>query len=300
MKVKSVVDSRSTLVLGSGGFLGTYFAKAIPNASRYFRSEETDPTSQRSIENPEDIKDLIEIFQPKIVINCLALADLERCEKNPELAYWTNSEIPKLLAEFSIIHNYKLIHFSTDAIFLDSDLERHENVEVRPSSIYAKSKFQGEIEVLKMNSEHLVCRTNFFGFDEKQRNIFSFFASMLSSGRVVDGYSDSFFNPVYVEDLVRMTLELIDVNAYGLYHVSGNTKISKAEFGLKVAKAMNLNTDLVKNTLSSNDSRWNIRTKDLFLDNSKLKKLGISPTSLEQGILKAVEVWKLNLRSNKV
>ena len=255
---------------------------------------------QPTLQDSNDLRELINHFKPKLIINCLALADLELCEIDPKLAYWTNSDIPKFLADFSCEYNYKLIHFSTDAIFLDSDKDRDEKVELRPNSIYAKSKYSGELEVLKPQFNHLVCRTNFFGVDERRRNVFSFFASNLDFGNEVNGYSDSYFNPVYVEDLVRMTLALIDLNESGLYHVSGDTKLSKADFGIRIAKAMNLNENLIKTTLSSDDSRWKIRTKDLFLDNTKLRKLGICPISLEEGINRAVEVWNDDRRSNEI
>ena len=291
------MDNSSTLILGSTGFLGTYFSKALPSASSYARRNKTLLSLPASIDSPDDLIEVIDYYKPTLVINCLALADLELCEADQELAFWINSEIPHFLAIYSRIKDYKLIHFSTDAVFRDADKIRDENVKNHPTSIYAKSKLQGEIGVLSENSNHLVCRTNFFGVDTPGKNIFSFFASKLYSGSEVNGYSDSYFNPVYIEDLVAMTLELNTLNCSGLYHIAGDTRLSKAEFAQRVAKGMNLGVELVKVTNSSSDSRWKIRTKDLYLDNTKLREVGIRPKSLDAGISQAVKVWMADKRS---
>lgn len=291
------MDDSSTLILGSTGFLGSYFSKALPSASGYSRKNEFYSSLPSSIDSPDDLIEVIDYYNPTLVINCLALADLELCEAKAQLAFWTNSEIPHFLASYSRIKDYKLIHFSTDAVFRDADKTRDERVKNDPTSIYAKSKLQGEIGVLSQNSNHLVCRTNFFGVDTLEKNIFSFFASKLHSGSEVYGYSDSYFNPVYIEDLVAITLELNTLNLSGLYHISGDTRLSKAEFAQRVARGMNLSAELVKVTNSSSDSRWKIRTKDLYLDNTKLREAGISPKSLNAGISQAVKVWMAEKRS---
>jgi dTDP-4-dehydrorhamnose reductase len=293
------MDDSSTLVLGSRGFLGSYFSKALPGASVYSRKNKIHASLPSSIDSPDDLLAVIDFYNPTLVINCLALADLELCEANVELAFWMNSEIPHFLASYSRIKDYKLIHFSTDAVFRDSDETRDENVKNDPTSIYAKSKLQGEIGVLSQNSNHLVCRTNFFGVDTLGKNIFSFFASKFDSGCEVNGYSDSYFNPVYVEDLVAITLELNALNRSGLYHIAGDTKLSKAEFAQRVAREMNLGADLVKVVDSLSDSRWKIRTKDLYMDNTKLREAGISPKSLDAGISQAVKVWMAVKRSER-
>ena len=114
----------STLILGSRGFLGSYFSKALPNASGYSRKNKIHSNLPPSIDSPDDLMAVIDFYNPTLVINCLALADLELCEANVELAFWMNSEIPHLLGSYSRIKDYKLIHFSTDAVFRDSDEAR--------------------------------------------------------------------------------------------------------------------------------------------------------------------------------
>ena len=87
------------------------------------------------------------------------------------------------------------------------------------------------------------------------------------------------------------------MNRSGLYHIAGDTRLSKAEFAQRVAKEMNLGAELVKLIDSSSDSRWKIRTKDLYMDNTKLREEGISPKSLDAGISQAVKVWMADKRS---
>lgn len=287
----SKFNNESTLILGSNGFLGSYFKSALPAATSFARNLREQGVTVGSLDDNQDIRDLLDQVKPKTVINCLAIADLELCESEQELAYWVNTDIPGELSRISNKNKFKLMHFSTDAVFSDIDFERKENSNVTPKSVYAKSKRQGEIKALENNPNSLVGRTNFFGLDSKSKNIFAYFARNFENSMTVKGYRDSIFTPVYVEDLIRMSLEALNLDLNGLYHMTGDSRISKADFGRKIARYFDLPADFVTPIEARTDPRWKIRTLDLSLNNSKLREKGIIPSNLEIGIKKAMSIW---------
>src|SRR5512138_3967946 len=54
---------------------------------------------------------------PDWLVNCAALANLEACEENPNLARILNTEIPGELAEACIKRGIRFVHISTDSVF---------------------------------------------------------------------------------------------------------------------------------------------------------------------------------------
>ena len=64
---------------------------------------------------------------------------------------------------------------------------------------------------------------------------------------------------------------LINKNIYGIYNISSNNKISKYDFGLKLAKIFNLkNTNIIKHNF--NNCKFINRPKNMSLENKKILK----------------------------
>ena len=63
-------------------------------------------------------------------------------------AFRLNSHLPGIIANACNFTNTKLIHISTDHLFDDQNNLYSEEDEVRLLNIYAKSKYEGELEVL--------------------------------------------------------------------------------------------------------------------------------------------------------
>lgn len=107
------------LILGASGFLGRYFQES-ENGINVSHSRENNSGKYdiyKTIENAKDVKDILLETKPNVVINNIALADIEECQNNKETASWLNVELPGLLAKECQPKHIKLIHISTDAVF---------------------------------------------------------------------------------------------------------------------------------------------------------------------------------------
>ena len=91
------------------------------------------------------------------LVNCAALADVERCELDRREAKLVNAEAPGVLARACAERGARFVHFSTDYV-LDGAEEglKNEEAPVRPLNHYARTKRRGEELVLTENPDALV------------------------------------------------------------------------------------------------------------------------------------------------
>ena len=276
-------------MLGGGGFLGSYISNSTSSDSVIHLSSRATVTSgckpyifDISQKNLEDLKEYILKQDFECVINCVANANIEDCEKRPDNAQFLNSDLPKFLAETTNISSSRFVHFSTDAVFDGIASFKKESDLAKPQTIYGKSKLHGEDLVMQANPKSLIARVNFFGLSHRKVSLFNYFYHGLSTGKQLNGYSNVFFTPLYVEDTVAIIQRLIQLDQTGIMHVAGRERISKLEFGRLIAKSWGLDAELI----SSIEYKSEIdRALDLSLDTSKLSRLGIEIPSIEQSLV---------------
>ena len=222
----------------------------------------------------KDLEDVIEKYEIDLIMNFSGYTNVESCEINHDLAYYLNGYLPGELAKVSSKLKSKLVHISTDHIF-DGKHERYtEESLTNPINIYAKSKLLGETEVLKNNKEALVIRTNFFGNGPSYRPSFSdIIISYLSIKKPVELFNNIYYSPIHVFELANCILELIKIDANGIFNICSNERITKYDFGLMLADYMNKSKDLVKPIKVESKKDLIIRPKDMSLSNNKFETL---------------------------
>ena len=218
--------------------------------------------------------------RPDWVINCAALANLEECEKHPGQARILNTDLPRDLANACARQGIKFIHLSTDAVFDGTgEAVYTEEDEPNPQSIYAQTKLDGERAVQEANSQAIIARVNFFGWSlGGRRSLAEFFVNNLSEGNNVNGFTDVIFCPMWVTDLSRTLIDMLEKNLSGLYHVVGSQAISKYQFGLEVARRFGLSESLISPQSVERSGLTAKRSHNLWLSIHKLS------TDLGRGI----------------
>jgi dTDP-4-dehydrorhamnose reductase len=200
------------------------------------------------------------------------MTNVDACQANEKLAFFSNVVLPEKLAVASFALGLKFVHISSDHIFSGKGSMWLENDLPNPINAYARSKLFGEKAVLEAYSSSLVIRTNFFGWGPPYRPSFSdVVINALRSGKKLHLFQDVFFTPLLTEILIEDVHELIELGAVGVYHVSGDDRLSKLDFGLRLAQIFDLDQHLI--TPSSLSARRDLapRPLDLSLDNSKLR-----------------------------
>ena len=219
-----------------------------------------------------EIDSMIGSMRPDWLINCAALADLEKCEEDPVQARQLNVDLPGELAAACAKRNISFIHISTDAVF-DGTREGAytEEDEPSPPGIYSQTKLDGERLVQESNPGAIIARVNFYGWSlGGRRSLGEFFVNNLSEGKNVNGFTDVIFCPMLVNDTARLLLEMLQKKLRGLYHLVGAQPMSKYRFGVEVARRFALDATLISPQSVESSSLTAKRSHNLWLSTHKL------------------------------
>ena len=217
------------------------------------------------------IKMVLDSYEIDIVINCIGLTNIEACEKNPFEAYKLNSHLPGIIANACNSTNTKLIHISTDHLFDDHNILHSEEDEVRLINVYAKSKYEGELEVLNNCDSSIICRTNFFGYGPAHKNSFSqWIEESAKNNKEIVLFTDVFFTPVSGKNLAFYAHKLLEKNFSGIFNISTDKTISKFDFGKLICKKLNIPSSSILQGSIDDKSNLVRRPKGMGLSNAKL------------------------------
>ena len=271
-------------VIGSG-FLGSYVIKEFNLTEELAIGTQFASNKENKIivdiRKPDSITECIRNAKPDVIINCAANVDVDFLEKNKKFAFAINAEGAKNVAMIAQRHKIKLIHISTDSVFDGKQGWYSENDTPYPCNIYAKSKLRGEEFVKEFSENYVIIRTNFYGYDKKNRFLFNWILSMLKQKEKFIGFDDVIFTPLEVSNLSKMILEISTKNYVGLIHLASDDAISKYQFALMVADIFKLKKELITKGSVDDINFVANRPKNTSLVNKKAKRLLNTPiTSL--------------------
>jgi dTDP-4-dehydrorhamnose reductase len=197
--------------------------------------------------DPEVEHRILDTVKPEAVIHTAALANLEDCEAQPETARLLNEELPGELAEACAQRGIHMVHLSTDAVFDGTKDGIYTEQDIpNPQGVYARTKLQSERNVLSANPAATVVRVNFFGWSlSGTRSLPEFFLNNLSAMKSSQGFTDVYFCPLFVGDLVDLLLKVVAHRLSGIYHVVGSESLSKYNFGRLVARKFGYDEHLI-------------------------------------------------------
>ena len=268
-------NKKKVFLTGASGLLGsslrdfssqkyTFFGvarKKIPN----YVDLELDITDYSSLNK------LLNESKPDIIIHSAALASHRLCDENREFAKKINFESTQRLAEISTEINSKLIFISSDAVFSGKLGDYSELVTPDPFSYYGELKVLAENEIQKKAKDFLILRGSFYGTSiQKDRSIFEFFYHNLMQKNKVNGFSDVFSNSIDTHFFTQTIMSLVEKNLDGIFHYGVTNKYSKFDFGIRIAKLLNADEDLVRKVASAEINDPYFYPRDLSLNIGKL------------------------------
>lgn len=208
--------------------------------TRSFTVIETDLLASGELER------LLDRVQPDWIINCAALAIVDACEADPDLAEQLNVKLPKKLATYVGRGGARLVHVSTDAVFDGQRGNYTEEDCPNPLSVYARTKLAGEQAVLEASPEAIVARVNLYGWSMSgTRSLAEWFYNNLAARKPMSGFTDVYFCPLLVNDLAHVLLDMLANQLSGLYHVVSSQGTNKYDFGVAIARQFGLDESLI-------------------------------------------------------
>jgi dTDP-4-dehydrorhamnose reductase len=237
--------ANTIVIFGGGGFVGGHLAAQAMEAG--WEVHIADAAQQAGVERAEwhlldirqaeEVRRLLRAVAPTAVVNLAAVADIDRAEREKELARAINIEAARTIAEAAAAAGSTCLYMSSDAVF-DGTAERYgEEDDVRPVNYYGRTKVEGERAVRRAHPSAAVVRISLvLGFPVTAGN--SFFAGLeekLRRGAEVAAPSDEIRTPVDAVTLARCLLEMIDIRFSGLLHIGATDSIDRAALTRRAA-----------------------------------------------------------------
>ncbi len=267
-------------VTGASGLLGINFCLRVGAAHEVIGLVNRNPLVEPrfrvlngDLTLPGMINTVLTRVQPEVVIHCAAQANVDQCEREPDLALHINAEIPGLLAAACRERGLRMIHISTDAVFDGQKGNYSEEDAPNPINAYARTKLAGEQRVAAANPEAVIARVNFYGWSlTGKRSLAELFYYNLAAQKPMMGFTDVWFNPLEVNDLVDVLVEMAEKDLHGLYHVISRETLSKYDFGCGLARKFGLDAGLIKPVSWREAGLAAVRSPNLSLNCEKLSR----------------------------
>lgn len=237
------------LITGVGGLLGRRLAEEFSDARRLILHYHSKPEigndgsiAVGDLGGPEHIKNLSQQFSPDIIINSAALADVDRCQKEPEISQRINVDAIELMLKH--FPQAKFVHISTDYVF-SGEKRACPNDPPNPINIYGDHKLLAEKITQSASPDNLIIRTNTMLDITTGRNFFLFVYNSLKAGKKVNGANDQSSNPITAFSAAKLIRQFIEKDASRIYHIGGNDFVSRFELAVKIAEICELEESLI-------------------------------------------------------
>ncbi len=291
------------LITGASGLLGLNLALELANrhtvygvTNRYALNTDRFIVMQTNLLAAGAVESVLESAQPDWVIHCAALADLDACEADPELASQLNITLPRKLASHVARGGARLVHISTDAVFDGVRGDYREEDAPNPLSVYARTKYEAERAVAETDPDAIIARVNLFGWSlTGKRSLAEFFFYNLTAKNYVRGFTDVYFCPLLANDLAGILTAMLEKKLDGLYHVVSNAPASKYEFGVMLANFFGLDASLIAPSSVNDAGLKAARSPLLTLRTEKLTQaLGSPPPEIADGMERFYNLYQEN------
>lgn len=204
------------VVTGAAGQLGAATAAVWAAAGH----EVTSLTrSELDITRPADVREVIGVIAPGLIINCAADNRVDAAEADPLPPLGANAWAVGSLARAATAFNATLVHYSTDFVF-DGEASQpySEDDAPNPRSVYGMTKLLGEMLAAGVPHHYVLRVESLFGGDRARSSIDRLW-SLMASGQPAHAFSDRVVSPSFVDDVTAATRALVERRApAGLYH----------------------------------------------------------------------------------
>lgn len=289
--------NKRILIFGGSGLVGSCLKSCFASSKTYLTYREqkylksaTDIAFSISSAShlAENIQRVLDLAKPDVVINPLAMTNVDQCELNPAQSELINSTFPKLLAE-KLDPSTHLYHISTDFVFGGdkSDYLYTEQDPTHAVNLYAQHKLQAEESLLKSGKSVSILRTALvYGNDMQKENYLPKFLRLIREGVDVNLVSDHKRTPTYAPDIARWIYELVENDMRPqLLHLAGSEVYTFEQFIRQACDVLHINHSSVGSLHSSEINAPAIRPESTPLSDTERKRILKFPaTPLQKAI----------------
>lgn len=295
------------LVTGGSGVVGSKFVTELAKGGNEVlytylsRDSPVDGGASKRLDVADggSVSDVVAGFEPDVVLHLAALTNADLCETNPALADAVNVNGTKNVVDACKRAGSKVIFMSSAFVFDGSKKGFSEEDVPNPVNRYGMSKLMAERCVEGSGQPFMILRTDLpyrWSPRHLEKNNIMKLIRAFESGERYREVTDWFNTPTLVDDLVKVSIALMDSWEDGTYHVAGPDFVSRYDFALKVAGAMGKDPSSIQKIRSA-DLNLPAKRPNVFLRSAKAEeKTGIRMTGLDDGIKEVLRQASLENR----
>jgi len=238
--------------------------------------------------NSNDIEDTVAKFQPDAIIHAAAMTQVDECEQDKELCSQINTVAPKKLIASAQKCGASFYYISTDFVFSGENGPYKETDKTGPINFYGESKLQTEEALKASNLRWCIIRTVLlYGkTDHINRSNFIYWVrDNLQALKPIKVVNDQIRTPTFIPDLAAGIIKAVELQARGIYHISGNDTLTPYEMAIQVADHLHLNKQLITPVDASTFTQVGRRPqKTGFYINKAIQDLGYQPTEFNKAL----------------
>ncbi len=288
--------NKNILIIGSSGQLGSCFIKNKNNFKKlniYFKDKK-----ELDILDIDNLSSIINFYNIKIIINCVAQTNVAKCETDRKTADLINNISLINLSSICKEKNVLLIHFSTDYVFDGTkNIPYSESDITNPLNYYGLSKLNGEKQIIASGCEYIILRIC-LTYSEFKKNFIKFIINSKNKKELILA-NDVISTPTSCDSVVRFIYENINNNKIfekqiknNIFHFTQLGSPSIYDIGKKIKKLANININIIKGSIKDISSIKRPLNSTLSI-NKVQEMFNITPNNWEIELEKFIKYYKL-------
>ncbi len=208
-----------TLVTGAKGMLGVDLCQTLQQEKHTILPTDIE---EMDVRNEAKVFSVINDFKPDIVIHLAAMTDVDGCEKAPDATFLTNTIGTQNVALACQKLNIAMVYLCTGSVYDGTKHEPYIEYDTpNPLSIYAKSKYQGELAVLNLLHRYYIFYAGWmFGGAERDKKFVAKIINLAREKKELKVVDDKFGSPTYTIDISHAIAKFIETGRFGRYHLA--------------------------------------------------------------------------------
>lgn len=248
------------LVTGASGFIGRHLIAHLESLSpattgtvkplSIYRSTPVEGGVCVDLTDADAVQSIVARHRISAVIHLAAEARPGACEAEPAVAHKGNVQTTQNLLRVCSIQKPYFIYISTDMVFGGERCVPYSETDIpNPVNAYGKSKMEAEGLIKSYNGPWCIVRPALV-YGAAINGKTSFLSWMIQALEKGDGsfFTDERRTPVFVKDLARLLIRLVNERRQGVVHAGGLECLSRVQFAELAADAWGINRDRMRAT----------------------------------------------------
>ena len=234
---------KKVLVFGPSGMLGHEMVRVLKTSGLLVQTAgRSSADIQFDVESADFSDERFRGFD--YLVNCIGLTTHNIDESDPEsirAANLLNAEFPKLMSEFAINSEARVIQIATDCVFSGAKGGYIETDVHDAKDVYGTTKSTGEVSL----PEFMHLRSSIIGRERKGKKSLFEWVNQQPKNAAIPGFTDRLWNGVTTTAFAKVVAGIVGQNTFrpGVWHLIPANKVTKAELVEALAEALG-RTDL--------------------------------------------------------